>query len=251
MKCPVCAVEVSETANYCAHCGARLPTHFGRSAAGGPPPTPPSTASATPSAAASASSASPAPNATQNNSPTQTAAASQFRNQLTSGLNDPNDLHHVLWEGRYSPKAMMGVWIGLGIFSILVLLGGAIWARSGLWWSLLLATILLSWAYAAMVYSHRHWGIRYQLTTQRFYHERGILRHVSDRIEVIAMDDITVTQGPLDRLFAAGQIRILSSDHATPEFVIDGVADVKKVAMIIDEARRAERNRRGVRVESI
>ena len=237
MKCPVCGKEAASDAVYCASCGARLPTHF-------VPPASPAPGTGSPS---------PAPGSTVPAAPGPTGATSQFRNQMTAGLTDANDPHHVLWEGRYAMKAMAGNWILLAIASVASIIVHAIWlskygARG---WFILLGSIALVWAYAYFVYLGRHWGVRYQLTTQRFFHEKGVFRHVSDRIEVIAMDDITVTQGLLDRLFGTGQIRILSGDHATPEFIIAGVAEVKRVAEIMDEARRAERNRRGVRVESI
>ena len=238
MKCPVCEKDVAAAAAYCPNCGAKLPAHAvppSMAAPGAnPPPNPQGSAGAAPN---------PSP---------PTGATSQFRNQMTAGLTDANDPHHVLWEGRYSMKAMAGVWVGLALLTVAALIAHILWLRSnGTAWMIFGATVVIVWAYAYMVYLGRHWGVRYQLTTQRFFHETGVFRHVSDRIEVIAMDDITVTQGPLDRLFGTGQIRILSGDHASPDFVIVGVVDVKRVAEIMDEARRAERNRRGVRVESI
>ncbi|HZZ71880.1 MAG TPA: PH domain-containing protein [Pirellulales bacterium] len=228
MKCPVCSAEVAENALFCQQCGAKLPTHYAPASGGAAPAEPPI-------------------------APQPTTASTQFRDRLAAGgVTDPHDLHHVLWEGRYSIKAMAGVWVMLLLLTVGAAIVHAIWIHYGwLGWAIFAGTACVVWFYAFSIYLGRHWSVRYQLTTQRFFHETGVFRHTSDRIEVIAMDDITVTQGPLDRLFGTGQIRILSGDHATPDFHIVGIDHVKQVAEIIDEARRAERNRRGVRVESI
>jgi hypothetical protein len=52
-------------------------------------------------------------------------------------------------------------------------------------------------------------------------------------------------------MLGVGTVRITSSDRSTPEFVLVGIEDVRKVAVLIDEARRNERRKRGVHIESI
>ena len=68
--------------------------------------------------------------------------------------------------------------------------------------------MILPWVYYIAVLCYRRMSVRYCLTTQRFVHERGILRRVNDRIEVLDMDDITFEQGLLERLSGVGTIRI-------------------------------------------
>ena len=46
-------------------------------------------------------------------------------------------------------------------------------------------------------------------------------------------------------------IIIRSSDSSHPELVMSGIGDVRKVADLIDDARRAERRKRGLHIESI
>jgi hypothetical protein len=48
-----------------------------------------------------------------------------------------------------------------------------------------------------------------------------------------------------------GTIRVTSSDHSNPELPMPGIDDVKVVADKIDKARRAERERRGLYIESV
>jgi uncharacterized membrane protein YdbT with pleckstrin-like domain len=94
-------------------------------------------------------------------------------------------------------------------------------------------------------------SVSYRLTTQRFIHELGLLRRVNNRIELLDMDDITFEQGLLERLVGVGTIRIGSSDRTDPELVLPGIENVKEVAAILDNARLAERRRRGVHIEQI
>jgi hypothetical protein len=48
-----------------------------------------------------------------------------------------------------------------------------------------------------------------------------------------------------------GTIRILSNDTTDPLLVMKGIPDVLRVFTTIDQARRAERRRRALRVESV
>jgi hypothetical protein len=52
-------------------------------------------------------------------------------------------------------------------------------------------------------------------------------------------------------MMGVGTIKITSSDRGDPQLVLKGIDDVKRVASLLDEARRAERSRRGVYIESI
>jgi len=97
----------------------------------------------------------------------------------------------------------------------------------------------------------RRISVHYLLTTQRFIHESGVLRRVNNRIEVLDMDDITFEQSLLERLTGVGTIRIVSHDRTTPELSIRGIENVKHVAGLFDDARLAERRRRGLHVEQI
>ena len=94
-------------------------------------------------------------------------------------------------------------------------------------------------------------SVHYQLTTQRFIHKSGILKRVTDRIEVIDIDDVTYEQGIVQRMLGVGKIRITSSDRSHPELVLSGINDVATIADLIDDTRRAERRRRGVHIETI
>jgi membrane protein YdbS with pleckstrin-like domain len=82
-------------------------------------------------------------------------------------------------------------------------------------------------------------------------HERGLLWRRQDRIETIDIDDVAVEQGPIARMLGVGTVRLTSSDRSTPEFLLAGIEDVRNVATMIDNARRTERRKRGLHIESI
>jgi membrane protein YdbS with pleckstrin-like domain len=111
--------------------------------------------------------------------------------------------------------------------------------------------MLLPWLYCFLLLCYRRMSVRYLLTTQRFVHESGILRRVTDRIEVIDIDDITFEQGPLERLVGVGTIRVSSRDRSHPQLELPGIENVKDVSERFDNARRAERRRRGLHIEQI
>jgi uncharacterized membrane protein YdbT with pleckstrin-like domain len=146
---------------------------------------------------------------------------------------------------------MTGPWIASAAISLGFLLAGVFWIGNGAWWFAIIGLMLAPWLYYLAILGYRRMSIQYTLTTQRFIHESGILRRVNNRIELLDMDDITFEQGLLDRLAGVGTIRIASHDRTDPELVLRGIENVKEVAQIFDNARLAERRRRGLHVEQI
>ena len=129
--------------------------------------------------------------------------------------------------------------IGLGVA---VAVGG---------WIYVFFAVVLLWIALYLWLLYRQFSMNYRLTSQRFIHESGILRRVTDRIEVIDMDDITLEQGPIDQLLGVGTIKVTSSDRTHPEFWLYGIERAGEVATMIDDARRAERQRRGLHIEAV
>ena len=216
MRCPGCGADVVEQAVFCHKCGERI----NPDAADFPSP------------------------ADESSSP-----AERLRQGLTGQQDNGGDEEEGLWRGGYCSKAMIGAWIASGLITV-ALLGVAIWLGGWVWWAVL-AAIAVLWVYQLGKLCYRRWSVRYQLTNQRFIHETGILRRVTDRIEVIDMDDIAFEQKLFERIVGVGTIRITSSDRTHPELVMAGIDEVKRIAGMMDDARRVERRRRGLHIESI
>lgn len=160
-----------------------------------------------------------------------------------------SDSDTVVWEGNYSPKALYGVCLACLAISLALVIGGFLFFAPA--WPLAVLAAVLVWLWPLGLLGYRKLAVHYRLTPQRFIHERGVLKRVTDRIEVIDMDDISFEQGILERLLGVGTLKITSSDRTHPKLVLPGIDDVGRVATVFDDARRAERNRRGVYIESV
>jgi len=228
--CPACQAEVEADSVYCPRCGERLegkrePRDNDEFAAedrlDDSPATPPA----------------------------GTPSRSKINAAFPQSQDYDDDTETELWEGGFSPKAMIGSWIGIGLLTIAALVS-RFWCSRTLWF-VFLGILLLLWIYQGIRLAVRTLGVRYRLTNQRFIHQIGILRRVTDRVEVIDMDDITFEQGLLQQLVGVGVIKITSSDRTHPVLRLDGIDNVQEVADQIDKARRRERVRRGIHIEAV
>ncbi len=222
MRCPKCGDEVFEEAVYCHKCGARLDTYENSLS-------PPGGEEVEPVG----------------------GPIEQFKGAAAERREAAAEPEEELWQGGYATRAMVGAWIvtvlvTIGLFVVAIWAG---WGATG--WKIVLVLMLLVWLYQFVVLARRKLGVRYRLTSERFFHEVGILRHVTDRIEAIDMDDVAFEQTLLERLVGVGTIHITSSDRSHPELSIRGIENVKEVARMIDEARHKERIRRGLHIEAI
>jgi hypothetical protein len=221
MQCPACGEDVVAAAVYCHKCGHRL-NPDGNEVQG-----------------------------TASSADVTSSAAGAFQQVAAARWEEKDKPEEELWRGGYSPKAMVGGWVISGCVSLLLFLIGIFWVRSFTYWLLLLLAILLPWLYCLAVLAYRRMSVRYVLSTQRFVHEKGFLRRVNDRIELLDVDDITYEQSIWERMVGVGTLRIASHDRTDPELVLRGIEDIKRVAGLFDNARLAERRRRGLHVEQI
>ncbi len=222
MKCPACKTEVADGSIFCPKCGRSLVT--------------PESA---PSAARAAVEAPVASRDSGSTSPPQSRLAP------TDPATAVNAVEEELWSGGYSPKAMLGTWI-LGAVISLGLVVCGFFIPGGKAWPLIGGGIVLLFAAIFLVMAYRRLTIGYRLTSQRFFQMRGFVRRRTDRIEVIKIDDITFEQGPIERFTGTGTIRVASADRSDPILTMRGIGEVSNVADLLDNARRAERRRRGL-----
>lgn len=212
MNCPKCNAQIVQPARFCHLCGEGLP---------------------------------------EGTEEAQLSPAAQMRQAAARIGGGPAGDEAELWSGTYSPKAMIGAWITAGVISCAAIVGWIVWMPPGIWWLGLVGILFVVWGYSALMLLYRRLSVRYQLTSRRFIHQRGLLRRLTDRIEVIDIDDITVEQGFIERLLGVGSIRITSSDRTHPELRLPGIENVQEVAAVFDNARLAERRRRSLHLEQI
>jgi len=182
--------------------------------------------------------------------------------QLSTGQLDnggPADETWVAGPWQYSGKAMRGAFLAAGLITLaMIALGIALevlgWKpASGGWhaflWGVLLLIPACVWFYLLGVYLYRRMTVRYSLTPYRFFHEAGLLIRRKHVIEVIDIDDIEHSQSLWERFVCGnvGTITIHSSDPSNPTLVISGLENHDEVFQKIDEARRKQRQKRGLK----
>jgi uncharacterized membrane protein YdbT with pleckstrin-like domain len=217
MQCPQCGVTVASDAAFCQKCGAKVQ-------AGEAPKVAPAAAA-------------PAPLATGGG--------------LRGARVDVPE--ETLWEGRYSPKAMLPAWFIAVVVTLALLVGGylAIEQEPRYWWAIV-GVIALVWTFGIAQLLGARLFIHYKLTNQRLFHQRGVLRQVTDRIEVIDIDDLGYEQNFFDRFTGVGSIRVYAPKDKTDTVLwLHGIDNVQDVFSKIDKARRAERMRRGLTIEQV
>lgn len=174
----------------------------------------------------------------------------RFEQAAASKQSTEEEQENDLWQGAYSPKAMVGIWFGGAVATLLAIVIAA-FAAGPAAWGYLLTAIVLAWVIMAAVYGYRRYSVHYTLTDQRLIHESGLLWRTVDRVELIDIDDVTYRQGPVERALGVGTILISSSDRTTPELELPGIDNVREVSDEIDDARRKERRSRGLHIEAV
>ncbi len=176
-------------------------------------------------------------------------ARTRLQNAISDRGEDPPEDEQ--WQGQFSQRAMIGAWIGAGLFSIVLLVIAGMSGFSASGWGISVAVIACVWIGLLVRLFYRQLAEHYYLTNRRFIHERGLLWRVIDRIEAIDIDDVSYQQGPIERIMGVGTIQIRSSDTSHPEMELLGIENVKEVAEMIDEVRRQERHKRGLHIEAV
>jgi membrane protein YdbS with pleckstrin-like domain len=213
MRCPMCDSEASGA--FCAQCGAKLPA---------------------------------ADSADKTRSGGSTTTVPPISADLPGGRKVSDVPEVVLWEGSYSPKAMIGPFVACIVVTLALIVAAVLFAA---FWIVPLGLAVVLWLIVVAKLAINRLGVSYKLTNQMFYHREGLLTRTTNRIELIEVHDVTYQQGLIERVVNVGKIVITSNDRTHPNLKLPGIEDVEGVAKKIDDARRAEQVRRGRRIESI
>ncbi len=218
MQCPSCDADAPAESTYCPSCGERLQEEN-------------------------------APPANAKEKLEATIRENAESGAKAAGDHDPEE---DLWQGRYSSKAMYGRWILGAVVTVALIIAAVGIGLPGWGWKYLFVPVLvLAWGYIFGLFLFRRMNAHYELTNQRLIHRAGIFHRTTDRIEVIDMIDVLFEQSLLERPFGVGSIRITSKDTSHPYLKVIGIDNVHEVADLMDKARRKERLRRGIHIESV
>ena len=214
MSCPKCNTAVPEGSAFCNACGASL---------GASPPTP---------------------------------AASPLHAAAAAGASGADEPEKDLWKGRFSAKARshhVVFWI------LWVAVLGYLWMsvlspdqkEKSFWFWVFAGAAGLPLLYILCGIIIQKLGTRYRLTTHRLFRERGIISRQVDEIELIRVDDVSVRQNILQRIFNVGIVTVIAPTDATePRLELVGIASPIEVK---EQIRTYVRRRRGrsLHIESL
>jgi len=162
-----------------------------------------------------------------------------------------------VWRGRFSNRAALGgLLVTFSIALVLVLLAtlaefkvGPRWLRTTIWIiaAAVVAAVLVRvlWRWAKYRFT-----LRYRLTTERLFIDKGLFSRTRDEIELIRVDDVRVKQSLMDRFFKVGQVRIISTDRTHAELVLLGIDEPDGVKEKVRQYMRARR-KKSLHIESL
>jgi len=225
MRCPACGTSIAAEAVFCQRCGSRV----------------------------SVAGVVPAEDRNRRHAFEHDRGWSRPRDPRHGLLDNPEyvDDERLVWQGTYSWKGMIHEFLVAAAATFVLICAGAGMFRDATAWFYIVAFIGTTWLLLGGVLVFRKLNFRYMVTGQRLIPETGILYRILDRTEMIDVDDVRVEQGIIERIVNVGKIRLRTSDKTHPTIFFRGIYHVREVASTIDDARRRERMRRGLHIESV
>jgi membrane protein YdbS with pleckstrin-like domain len=111
-------------------------------------------------------------------------------------------------------------------------------------WSYAVAALFALAILAIPIVKHR--TNRFRITNYRIDFERGFLWKKVDTLELWHVDDLSFSQGPLDRLFGLGTITVVSDDRTTPRLAIPNLPNARPTFDSVKQRVIAVKRQRGV-----
>lgn len=162
------------------------------------------------------------------------------------GLNPADETD--LWQGRASWKHFGIAVLAWALYAILVIIAGFMlrgqpdnlhsWLGGLMALLICVPGLVIAWKVFYSVFS-----VRYRLTTQRLFIERGLLARTIDQTELIRVDDVRVHKSILDRMFGVGTVEVRSTDNTNPELRIEGIKAPDDIAEHIRHHMRVLRKK--------
>ena len=118
-------------------------------------------------------------------------------------------------------------------------------------WGIVLLPVFLLGLILLLRVWYKTASIRYRLTTQRLFVQRGLIGKHIEEVELFRVKDVTVTQGALQRLLGVGTVIVLSSDDTAPRLELAGICDPVKVKETLRTTFRTARQREGMHMAEL
>jgi uncharacterized membrane protein YdbT with pleckstrin-like domain len=152
--------------------------------------------------------------------------------------NEQNE--QVIYEGRPSWRSILGFYI-MGLVAAAVA-GGIAFAVSGgglgaaVGGGIFVVVLIVGWL--------KRVSTRYSITDRRMRIQRGIISRNVEETRVDRVQNVTVSQGILDRVLQVGTVDFdTASNRADDTFQFRGIADPGKITRLVDQAHEANEAR--------
>lgn len=171
-----------------------------------------------------------------------------FRGEGERPHKPADDREEIYFEGSPMLRGELGKVLGFGALGLLLILSPFLYRWLFERWPPIWVTLMLliigsgvaTWPVLLIK------SIRYRVSNYRIDFERGILSRRVDTLELWHVDDISLRQSLLDRIFGVGTIMILSNDDSTPRLPLQGVPNPRPVFDALKQRIIAVKRQRGV-----
>lgn len=164
----------------------------------------------------------------------------------------PLEPEKPVWSGRYSPLADGGAWVLWSLYAAAAAFAAFRWLTFPEPWTgwVYWGAVLLPAAVIGFRCLIRRISVSYRLTTHRLFTEVGIISRRITEVELLRIDDLSVTQNIVQRIFDVGVVTLQTTDASEPEQSLMGIAHPIEVK---EQIRTHVQKRRGrtVNLESL
>lgn len=157
-----------------------------------------------------------------------------------------DDREEVYFNGSPSLKGEVGTLVICAVIAIvLIVAGGFISAGTGMWLIVIPVAVLLAAAtfiYPVVMAKFTH----YKITNYRVDFEYGILSKSIDTLELWHVEDISFHQSLINRMLGVGTLTIVSGDETTPNLLLKGLPEPRKLFELLKQRIISVKRQRGV-----
>jgi membrane protein YdbS with pleckstrin-like domain len=157
------------------------------------------------------------------------------------------DNHIVYYEGSPRLRGELGtliLWTMIGALAggIPILLKSTDTIQS--WWPVAIGAIVavICWVIPSLLVRRNY----YRISNYRIDHEHGLLFKNMDTLELWHVEDVSLRQSPIDRIFKVGTITVVSNDATTPRLQLKSIDDPRKLLETLKQRIIAVKRQRGV-----
>lgn len=153
----------------------------------------------------------------------------------------------VYYEGSPRLRGELGTLFLWTLIGLVFISGPFLLAWSGVsvvWYVYVIgiAVGLICWVIPSLLIRRNY----YRITNYRIDWEHGLIFKKMDTLELWHVNDVRLTQGPLDRLLNVGTIVVISGDPTTPELPLLSISSPRKLLEMLKDRIITVKRQRGV-----